>query len=300
MNIIEKIKKIKAEKGITILAHNYIDGAIQDLADFVGDSLELSIKAREVKAKILLFAGVQFMGETAKILSPKTKVLLPRIDAGCPMADMATAAAVRYYKKNHPNTVAVAYVNSTAATKAEVDICCTSANVKKVIESIPIDKEIIFLPDANLGKNVAKMTNREMDFWHGCCPIHDAITQKMIEQARQRYPHADLLIHPEATPEVVALCDYALSTGGMLRHVQKSLKNEFIIATECGLIHRMKKENPNKHFYALSDDVLCPDMKKITLEDVLRCLETETYEVVLDPVLIERASHSINRMLAIK
>ena len=295
--IIDRINELRKEKNAIIMAHNYTFGPVQDIADFVGDSLELSKVATNVKQDVIVFCGVRFMAETAKILSPDKTVLLPIEDAGCPMADMAAADALRELKKEHPGAVAVCYVNSTAEVKAEVDICCTSSNAQKIVESIPEDKEIIFLPDCNLGQNVSNATGRKMILWEGYCPIHMRFTPEMVERRRHEFPDAAFIVHPECPPEVVALADDALSTGGMLEFARNTDKKQIILGTESGIIHRLKKENPEKTFIALSEQGICTDMKKVLLEDILASLENMQNQVELDEETIARAKVPILRMI---
>lgn len=299
-NTVEQILELKKSRGALILAHNYTVSSVQDIADFTGDSLELAIKARELQAPLLVFCGVSFMAETAKILSPASTVLLPVPSAGCAMADMATAEAVRAYRKEHPDTVIVAYVNTTAAVKAEVDICCTSANAEKIVASIPADKKILFLPDRNLGANVAKALGRKMDLWPGYCPIHNAMEKSALEKVKALHPEAKSMVHPECRPEVLEYADHALSTGAMLRYLAKSSEKEFIVGTEEGILHRMGKENPDKRFYSVEPHLICEDMKKISLEDVLRSLKEDTHKVELPEDLIRKAATAIERMIAVK
>ena len=295
-----RIQEWKKKRNAVILAHNYVAGEVQDIADFVGDSLELSIKAAGTKAPVIVFCGVSFMAETAKLLAPGSTVLLPEPAAGCPMADMADAARVAAYRREHPDTVLVAYVNTTAAVKAEVDICCTSANADRIVASIPADQKILFLPDQNLGANIVNQLDRKMELFPGFCPTHNRIQPEMIEQARAAHPGCPVIVHPECTPAVVAAADVALSTGGMLRYVRESDASGFVIGTESGIIHRMKKENPGRDFYPVAPEPRCPNMKKITLEKVLDALQDMTYEVKLPPELIDRARLPIERMLAVK
>ncbi len=294
-----EISRLKQERQAVILAHNYVSGDVQDVADFVGDSLELSIRARDCGAPVIVFCGVSFMAETAKILSPEALVLHPAPHAGCPMADMAEAAAVAAYRRDNPDAVLVAYVNTTAAVKAEVDICCTSANAEKVVNSIPADRRILFLPDRNLGANVMRTTGRAMELWPGYCPTHNRILPDLFQENRRRHPEAVALVHPECLPEVVALADRSLSTGGMLRFVRESTAREFLIGTESGIIHRMRKENPDKVFHPLAPEPRCPNMKKLTLENLLWSLQDAAPAVELPPELIERARLPIDRMLAL-
>lgn len=297
-SIANRIRLLKKEKNAIILAHNYVLGEIQDVADYCGDSLELSIKASRIeKQDVIVFCGVKFMAETAKILSPQKRVILPVIDALCPMADMANAEEVRKLKRKHPGAVTVCYVNSTAEVKTEVDICCTSGNAEKIVNSIPKDRQIIFIPDKNLGANVAKKIGKKMILWDGFCPTHMRITTEMIKKKREEFPGAVVIVHPECTPEVVELSDEALSTSGMLDFAKKSKAKQIIVGTEMGIIHRMQKENPAKMFISISEQAVCMNMKKITLEDVFNSLEKMQYEINLDPVTIEKAKKPILRML---
>ena len=299
MSIEEQIKTLKKERQAIILAHNYTMAEVQDIADFVGDSLELSRKAAECHAPVIVFCGVRFMAETAKILSPESIVLHPNPHSGCPMADMASVKAIREYKQKHPDTTVVAYVNTTAETKTAVDICCTSGNAEKVIASIPHENDILFLPDRNLGANLSAKLGRKMDLWAGFCPTHNKIMPEHIQQAKLLHPQAVVMVHPECLPAVVQLADVALSTGGMLKFARESDAREFIVGTECGILHRMRKENPDKVFHSLEPSVLCPNMKKITLEDVLFSLQDLEPRVELDENTIAAAKDSINKMLEI-
>ena len=299
MTLEEEIGVLKAEHKALILAHNYTRPEIQDIADFVGDSLELSRKAAECHAPVIVFCGVRFMAETAKTLSPESIVLHPNPHSGCPMADMASPEAVAEYREKHPDTLVVAYVNTTAATKTEVDLCCTSGNAEKLIAGLPPEEKILFLPDANLGANLNNKLGRKMDLWPGCCPTHNKILPEHITAAKEKHPGALVLVHPECTPAVVALADRALSTGGMLKFVRESEQKEFIIGTECGILHRMRKENPGKQFYPLEPAVLCPNMKKITLEDVLFALRDLSPRIELGEAMRKKAKAPIDRLLEI-
>lgn len=298
--LIREISELKAARKAVILAHNYTLPEVQDVADFVGDSLELSLKARDAKAPCIVFCGVSFMAETAKILAPDSIVLNPAPEAGCRMADMADAEAVRGYKKQHPDTVLVAYVNTTAAVKAEVDICCTSANAEHVAATIPKDHKIMFLPDCHLGSNIANSLGRQLELWPGYCPIHHEVTPEQIAAARQLHPGAVALVHPECPPATVAAADHALSTGGMLRLVKSSDAKEFIVGTEYGILHRMRKENPGKTFYELDPRPCCADMKLVTLEKIRDALRDGKTAVELPEELMDRARAAIERMLAIR
>lgn len=299
MTLSEEILALKKECGAVILAHNYCSDEVQDVADFVGDSLQLSIKARDIAAPVIVFCGVRFMAETAKILSPGSTVLHPVPDAGCPMAEMATAEAVREFRAAHPDHILVAYVNSTAETKAEVDICVTSANAERIVASLPADRPVLFLPDRNLGANVAKNLGRAIDLWPGYCPIHDRITVESVQAAKAAHPNALFLCHPECRPEVVALADHALSTGGMLRFIANAPETEFIIGTESGILHRLSLDAAGKKLYPLALLPVCHDMKKISLEDVLQALRTRTPVIELPADVIEKARRPIERMLAV-
>lgn len=295
--LIDKINTLRRERHAVILAHNYQPGEIQDIADYVGDSLELSIKAASLPEPVIVFCGVKFMAETAKILAPDRCVLLPRPDAGCPMADMADPAALRQLKQQHPGAVTVCYVNSTAAVKTECDICCTSANAAAIVNSIPADREIIFLPDRNLGANVARQTGRQLILWPGYCPTHMLIIPEMLRQKRIEYPDAVIMIHPECPPDTVAEADEVLSTGGMIRLARESKAQRFIVGTESGIIHRLRQENPTKTFIPVSDRAICPNMKKTTLKDVAAALENMSPAVTLDENERRRAELPIRRML---
>lgn len=299
MDIIDEIKELKKRREAIILAHNYTVGEVQDIADFTGDSLELSRKAAECHAPVIVFCGVRFMAETAKILSPDSIVLHPNPDAGCPMADMADADEVRAYRKAHPETIIVAYVNTTAATKTAVDICCTSGNAEKVILSLPKDREIMFVPDANLGANIMRATGRRMELWNGCCPTHNAIDPDRIARARAAHPGAIVMVHPECPPATVEAADEALSTGGMLKFARECDAREMIVGTETGILHRLRKENPGKTFFPLEPNPLCPNMKKLSVESVLAALRDLAPRVELDDETIRMAREPIDRMLAI-
>ncbi len=298
-DLIKRINELRTAKNAVILAHNYQSGEVQDIADFVGDSLGLSIQAAKTNAKIIVFCGVHFMAETAAILSPNKKVLLPDLDAGCPMADMINAKELRELKAKHPGVPVVCYVNSSAEVKAESDYCCTSANAVNVVRSIK-DKQIIFIPDRYLGAYVARqLPEKEIIFWSGYCPTHARITKVDIDAARAAHPQAEVLVHPECTSEAIDAADRALSTEGMTTYVKKSAKNEFIIGTEVGIIHRLKKENPGKQFYPVSGKAVCPNMKRIDLGKVLLSLENEEYEIKVPPEIAEKAKKAIDRMIAI-
>lgn len=294
----EKINALKESKNAVILAHNYQIGEVQDTADFVGDSLELSRKAAETDADVIVFCGVHFMAETAKILSPKKTVLLPDMDAGCPMADMINGEQVKKFKAEYPGRPVVAYVNTTAEVKAEVDICCTSANAVKVVQSMDAD-EILFVPDKCLADFVAQRTDKKIIAYPGYCAVHYMIFPEDIARRRAEHPNAVVIAHPECTRAVVEMADEALSTSGMLRFVRESPAKEFIMATEVGILHRLRKENPDKEFYPPTEHTVCRNMKKITLEKVLAALEKDQFPIELADDVIERASGAIRRMIEI-
>ena len=299
--LIEKIQKLKRERNAVILVHNYQLPEVQDIADFRGDSLGLSQKASQTDAEIIVFCGVLFMAETAKILSPDKKVLIPEINAGCPMADMITAQELLKLKKEHPQAIVIAYVNTTAEVKAEVDICCTSANAIRIVNSYALkDKEIIFVPDKYLAHYVSTQTKRKLIPWEGYCPTHVKILPEDIIRQKKQHPQAEVIVHPECTPEVIKLADRALSTSGICKYAKGSEASEMIIGTEIGILHRLRKENPQKRFYPATDLAVCPNMKLITLEKVLWALEDLQYEVQIPDNIRIRAKQSVERMLQIK
>jgi quinolinate synthase len=300
MELTDKIKKLKEEKNAVILAHNYQLPEIHDIADFVGDSLGLSMSAAKTDAEIIVFCGVHFMAETAKILSPKKTVLLPDKNAGCPMADMINADDLKSLKAAHPKAVSLCYVNTSAAVKAQCDYCCTSANALKMVQNIlKNNDEIIFIPDKYLAQYVADQVGRKFITWEGYCPTHARILPENIIQAQKLHPRAKVLVHPECKPQLTELADVVASTEKMCAYVQNTPDTEFIIGTEIGIIHRMKKENPEKSFYPASDKATCPNMKRITLEKVLWSLEDLTYEITVPQDIMDKARLSIERMLQV-
>jgi quinolinate synthase len=294
----ERVLKLKRERNAVILVHNYQLGEVQDIADFVGDSLELSQKAAKTEADVIVFCGVHFMAETAAILCPDKTVLLPDEHAGCPMADMLTAEQLRQKKKELPNATVVCYVNSTAEVKAESDICCTSANAVKVVESLDND-EILFVPDQYLGHYVSTRTDKKLNLWPGYCPTHVRILPTDIIRLKQEYPQAKAVVHPECRPDVIAVADEVLSTGGMIRYARREDVGEMIVGTELGIIHRLRKENPGKRFIPVSEQAICPNMKLITLEKVLWSLEEMSPEVKVPEAIRLKAKTAVDRMLAI-
>jgi len=296
--LIEKILGLKEKRHAVILAHNYQRPEVQDIGDFVGDSLELSRKAAEVKAEVIVFCGVHFMAETASILSPNSLVLLPDAGSGCPMADMITAEQLMVRKKKLPEARVVCYVNSSAAVKAESDICCTSANAVNVVRSMG-EGEILFIPDQYLGHYVSTRLKRDMVLWPGFCPTHVKIQAQDILNQKKKYPGAVALVHPECRPEVTVVADEVLSTGGMLKYARTSDAKVMIIATETGILHRLNKENPGKTFVPATVKAVCPNMKKITLEKVLWALEDMKPEVRVPVDVRKRAWAAVDRMLAL-
>lgn len=296
--LIESISKLKTERGAVILAHNYQLPEVQDIADFTGDSLELSRKAAATDARVIVFCGVHFMAETAKILSPDKTVLIPDPKAGCPMADMINAEELREFKALHPGVPVVAYVNTSAEVKAESTICCTSANAVRVVESVDSDT-VLFVPDKSLGTYVASRVRKTVIPYSGYCPTHHRILAQDVLKMKREHPEALVVAHPECTLDVLALADGIESTSGMLRWVRESAALEFIVCTERGLLHRLRLDNPDKTFYNPSPLNICPNMKKITLEKVLWSLEDMKFEIVLDPETIARARSAIEGMIAI-
>ncbi len=295
-----KIMSLKKERDAVILAHNYQIPEIQDIADFVGDSLGLSIEAQKVDCKVIVFCGVYFMAETAKILSPDKTVIMPDIDAGCPMACMITVDELLAMQAEHPKAKTICYINSYADIKAHCDYCCTSANALKMVEKLPYD-EFIFVPDRYLGSYVKNKTGKKIHLWKGFCPVHLKFGVQNINEMRSKYPCAKLMVHPECNEEMAAAADYVLGTEGMLRHAKNAKdENEYIIGTEEGFVYRLNREVPEKKFYPLSKAGVCPNMKKTTLEKLLWCLEDMRPEVTLDKAVAEKAKSSIDRMLEIK
>ena len=298
VELAERIARLKQQRRAVILAHNYQLGEVQDIADFVGDSLELSRRATQVEADVIIFCGVMFMAETAKLLNPQRTVLIPDPLAGCPMCEMAPVEAVRKRKAELPGVPVVAYVNTTAAVKAEADICCTSANAVKIVNGLP-DKRLLFLPDRNLGHWVQRHTDKEIILWDGYCPTHQRITARDVKRLKAEHPNAVVIVHPECTPDVIDLADEVLSTGQMLRWARESHAKEVIVGTEIGLIHRLRQENPEKTFYPISELTTCPNMKRITLEKVVWALEDMQYEVTVPADVAEKARRAIERMLEV-
>jgi quinolinate synthase len=306
-----EIKEMAKKRNAVILAHNYQIGEIQDIADFVGDSLGLSQQAAKTEAEVIVFCGVHFMAETAAILCPDKRVLIPDLEAGCSLAASIDIDQLRAWKQEHPNAVVVSYVNTTAEIKAESDYCCTSGNALKIVQSIPEDKEILFLPDQFLGSWCKKMTGRtNMHIWMGECHVHAAVHPSKIDQMTEAHPKAELLIHPECgclTPYLDRVVRSqgttdnlkVTSTEGMIRRASESQASEFVVATEIGILHRLKKENPDKTFYPIDNEMSCQFMKMITLEKLHRSLKEDVFHVTVSDDIREKAKLSIDRMISI-
>ena len=304
LDLFAEIEKLKKEKNAVILAHYYQEGDIQDIADYIGDSLGLSQQAAKTDADIIVFAGVHFMAETAKILSPTKKVLLPDLKAGCSLADSCPPHLFKKFKEQYPDHLVITYVNCTAELKALSDIVCTSSNAIQIVESLPKEQKIIFGPDKNLGAYVAKKTGRDLVLWNGACMVHEIFSREKITKLKERYPNAKLLAHPECEDVILEMADYIGSTTGLLKYSAKDPATEFIVATESGILHQMQKENPGKTFIpappnnncACND---CPHMKRNTLEKLYLCLKNESPEITVPQDIIERAVKPIERMLEI-
>ncbi len=296
--MIQDIKRWKKEKQAVILAHYYQNSEIQEIADYVGDSLALAQKASKTDAKIIVFCGVHFMAETAKILSPDKKVLLPVMEAGCAMANMINEIALAEYKKNHPDTVIMVYVNSTAKVKALSDVCVTSSNALKIIDYYQSQgRKIMYCPDQNLGKYAMKLKEYEFDVWNGFCHIHHSLKASLVDDMLLKYPHAEFIAHPECQLEVLEKASFVGSTKQLIEYVSQSLCQEFIIGTEMGVIFEMQRRNPNKVFIPLSNALKCYDMKRTRLEDLYHCLKEETNEIHLDSEIAIKAKHCLDKMM---
>ena len=306
----EEIRELRAQRNAVILAHNYEYGEIQDIADYVGDSLGMAQFAAHSDAPVLVVCGVHFMAETSAILSPEKTVLIPDRDAGCSLAASINADQLRAWKAEHPGAVVVSYVNTTAEVKAESDYCCTSGNAERVIRAIPADKEILFLPDMFLGSYLRQITGRNMQIWAGECHVHAAIRPAMVERQRAALPDAEFLIHPEcgcvsstmhylATGKIASEGTHILSTEGMIQHAAKSSATQFVVATEIGVLHRMRKANPAKEFLPIDESISCKYMKMITMEKLRNSLRDLTHVVTVEPELAARARTAIERMIAL-
>ena len=296
--VVERIRRLRKERRAIILAHNYQVGEVQDIADFTGDSLGLSQEAARCDAEVIVFCGVHFMAETAAILSPQKTVLLPDARAGCPMADMITAVELRDWKARYPGRPVVCYVNTTAEVKAESDVCCTSSNAVRVVESLP-DGEILFVPDKNLAAFVARQTRKKIIAWDGYCYVHNQILAEDVEAAKQAHPRAEVWVHPECRPEVIDLADQAVSTGFMVKAARETNAVEVLIGTEVGILHRLRKENPRTAFFPVKELALCSNMKKITLMKVLQALEEMKYKIEVPTEVSRAARGAIEKMISL-
>jgi len=294
----QSIRDLLRKNNAVLLAHNYMRDEVQEIADITGDSLGLSQEAARTKADVIVFCGVHFMAESAAILSPEKTVLLPRMDAGCPMADMITAEDLQQFKLQHPGVPVVTYVNSSAAVKACSDICCTSANALKVVDSLP-DDEIIFTPDRNLGQYVARFSSKKFHFWDGYCPTHERLKPEAVRVLQQSHPDALFICHPECNPAVVALADHVCSTSGMYDYCRNSSAGKFIIGTEAGILYRLKHESPDKEFILASPALICPNMKLTSLEDILLALQTLQPVVKVAEEIRIPAKRALDRMIAV-
>ena len=304
MDLVAEINRLKKEKNAVILAHYYQDAEIQDIADYIGDSLGLSQQAAATDADIIVFAGVHFMAETAKMLSPHKKVLLPDLKAGCSLADSCPPHLFREFKKKYPDHIVVSYINCTAELKTLTDICCTSTNAVQIIESIPKDQPVIFAPDKNLGAYLVKKTGRDMVVWNGACMVHEIFSHEKIVKLRARHPNAKFLAHPECEAHILEMADYIGSTTGLLNYTIRDSATEFIVATESGILHQMQKASPHKTFIPAPPDNHCacndcPHMKLNTLEKLWLCMEYELPEIILPEWVIKEGVASIDRMLEI-
>ena len=296
---IDRINHLRKEKKALILAHNYQRGEVQDIADFTGDSLELSRKAAGTDAKIIVFCGVYFMAESAAILSPDKTVIIPVPEAGCPMADMITVEGLRDKKAQYPDAAVVCYVNSSAEVKAESDICCTSTNALQVTNFLEEEK-VIFVPDENLGRYVATQTAKDLIFWKGFCPTHYQVLPEDIIKAKEKHPQAKVVVHPECRLDVIMLADEVLSTGGIVKYARETDIKEIIVGTEIGLVYRLQKENPHKKFYLATEKLICPNMKLTTLDKVAIALEKVEHQVTVPDKVRVGAKKALDRMLEIK
>ena len=295
----EKIQSLKAQRKAVILAHNYQNAEVQDIADFVGDSLGLSMEAAATDAETIVFCGVLFMAETAAILSPEKTVLLPEKNVGCPLADMITAKELQELKDKHPDAMVVCYVNSPAKVKAISDYCCTSSNAVDLVKRLPAGREIIFVPDQHLGRFVIDRTGRDMILWPGYCTTHVLMSADDVKKAKEKYPDAVVMVHPECTEQVKECADEMLSTGQMLKFARDSGAKRFIVGTEVGIIHTLKKQNPDKEFIPVSNRAVCPNMKKITLEKILWSLEDMEYKISVSHDISVKARAALDRMLEV-
>lgn len=304
LDLFAEIKKLKEEKNAVILAHYYQDADIQDIADYIGDSLGLAQQAEKTKADMIVFAGVHFMAETAKLLNPSKKVVIPDLRAGCSLADSCPPDEFRKFKEQHPNHVVISYINCTAAIKAQTDIICTSSNAIQIVQSVPKDKQIIFAPDKNLGRYIIEKTGRDMILWDGSCMVHEIFSQQKITKLKEQYPNAQVIAHPECEEVVLKLADFIGSTTGLLKYTQTNNCNEFIVVTESGILHQMHKASPHKLFIAAPPNNNCacndcPHMKLNTMEKIYLCMKYEKPEVNIAADLMDDALRPLKRMLEI-
>jgi len=310
IDLVKEIEKMKKLRSATILSHNYQSPEVQDLSDFVGDSLELALETEKSDNKLIIFCGVHFMAETLSILTPQKKILLPDLDAGCSLASSINVEQLQEWKKKHPNSIVISYINTSAAVKAESNICCTSTNAVKIVESIPANKEILFLPDLFLGAYVEKITGRSMHIWPGECHVHAQLTAQKINELRELQPNAEFLIHPECGCVSNTMYNLAennisekktkiLSTGGMIKYAKSSTAKDFIVATETGILYPLRKENPTKTFYPAQKDAVCEYMKMINLDKIYKSLNELVYEVKVPKKIAEKARKPILKMLEI-
>lgn len=301
--LVQKIEELKKQKNAIVLAHYYSNPEVQDVADFLGDSLELSRKAGTADADIIVFAGVHFMAETAALISPKKKVLVPALGAGCTLADGVCGKNLAEWKTANPDGMVVSYVNTTAEVKSHTDICCTSANALSIVKGLPEEKKVFFVPDKNLGAYIISQTGRDMELYDGCCKVHDQVTTAMVQEMMAKYPEADVLIHPESAcssdPAILENPNcYMYSTSGILKHAAASEKKQFIIATEVGTLHKLRKDNPDKEFIPVSEKIVCEYMKLATLEKVYEALRDEKFEVKVPQEISGRALEPITLMMS--
>jgi len=298
--LVDNLIQLKKQRNAVILAHNYQLGEVQDMADFVGDSLDLSQKAAKTEAEVIVFCGVHFMAETASILCPDKIVLLPEVNAGCPMANMVTVEKLKEKKQKYGHPYVVCYINSTAEVKAESDICCTSANAVKIVSGLDRMRKVLFIPDQYLGHYVSSEVGKEIILWPGYCPTHLRILPQDITRLRKEHPQAKVIVHPECRPEVISLADEVQSTGGMCRYAKTTENNEIIVGTELGIIHRLRKENPEKKFFSVSEQAICPNMKLITLKKIVWSLKEMQYQIKVPARIAKRARKAVDRMLKLR
>lgn len=296
---IERVRELLQARNALLLAHNYQRDEVQEIADITGDSLGLSIEAARSGADVIVFCGVHFMAESAAILSPEKKVILPRIEAGCPMADMITGDELKEFREGNPEHVVVTYVNSTAEVKAYTDICCTSANAVSVIRHIPEGRKIFMVPDRNLARYVEEKAGRKLEWWDGYCPTHDRVTADEVLKMKEVHPESVVVVHPECRPDVVDLADHVCSTSGMYAYCRESTAKKFIIGTEMGILYRLRKESPDKEFFLASEALICPNMKLTTIDDVIECLEEMKNIITVPEEIGERAKKALDAMLEV-